>query len=168
MNVLDVYYCIDVESNIDEEILAKCICVYIKSKLTNWKLNTFQKVSKYSCKLSKNQDDVVKHGLFQFRNMFKNMKLKSTNETWFIYVSNGKVENIPHEVGVILVNKVPSQNQCMYAISKSTFTPLKILEKPEKLEKVKIFSKAIEENFSKCKIINYEYNQRHYQQLQSR
>ena len=55
------------------------------------------------------------------------LKLKSTNETWFFYISSGDVKDIYRDVFVVLLNKNPREQKCFYVINKNNTSESKEL-----------------------------------------
>lgn len=116
--LLDVYYYIDIDGDvefIEHSLKLQLTDGYSINKLVNYK----NKVLKDD--ITKDdiiKDDIIRNGLIKFNEMFKNLKLKSSNETWFFYISSGNVKDIYSNVFVVLLNKNPKEQKCCYIINK--------------------------------------------------
>jgi hypothetical protein len=87
--------------------------------------------------------------------MYKNLKMKNTNDTWYIYISNGDIQNIHKNVFVILINPNPCINKSMYIINKNKLCILKTHSKEVKMFNSKILKNTLDEIFTSNKYINY-------------
>jgi predicted choloylglycine hydrolase len=87
--------------------------------------------------------------------MFKRLKLKGNNETWFVYISKGNVKEIYKNVFVTLVNKNPCIKTCSYAINKNDIVINKTDDKSVKLENLKEINKTFMELFYSENTITY-------------
>jgi hypothetical protein len=65
--------------------------------------------------------------------MFKKLKLKCKNPVWFLYISNGDIQNIYKNNCVLLLNTQPNKKECFYIVNKNIFT-LNGLIKDEKIK----------------------------------
>ena len=114
--ILDIYYCIDLDKNLqDINNIAKCLETYIIVTFKEYELNIFKSLDY----LNSDKSDVVKSGLFTFNRMYKDLKLKTPNDTWFIYISNGDIKNEYKNIFVLLLNKNPSEKCSFYIINKN-------------------------------------------------
>jgi hypothetical protein len=157
---LDVYYYIDLE-NQDIKALEKCLRVYLDvHQNENYTIDKFincdfiEDIKTESCQQSEG-NDVIKRGLITFNKMTKELKLKTTNETWFIYISSGNINKIYENVFVILLNKTPMVKSCYYIINKSKIDVKERDDKIYKLENLKLFNKSLQELFVTDKVITY-------------
>lgn len=120
MNNIEVYLYIDLELQPhDFELVKKCISLHFQTYYKNYNFSKFiycnQEVDKTQT------EDVIKNGLITFHNMFKKLKLKSKFPIWFVYISNGDIQNIYKNVCVFLLNTQPNKKECFYTISKNPF-----------------------------------------------
>lgn len=158
---LDIYYCVDL-NNQDIKALEKCLRVYLDvHQNENYTIDKF-----INCDFIENDiktesyqksegDDVIKSGLLKFNKMTKELKLKTTNETWFIYISSGNINKIYENVFVILLNKTPMVKSSYYIINKSKIDVKEQDDKIYKLENLKLFNKSLQELFVTDKVITY-------------
>lgn len=114
--LLDVYYYIDV--NGDVEFIERSLKLQLTLKCNNYSINKLVNYKEVKDNGVKNEDDIIKGGLLTFNKMFKNLKLKSTNETWFFYISTGNIKEIYSDVFIILLNRNPKEQKCVYIINK--------------------------------------------------
>jgi hypothetical protein len=153
---LDVYYCIDLNNNFDLSYIEYYLSVYLNIYKKSYVINKFQNCQNYIIKNNtKNEDDVIKRGLFAFNKMYKNLKMKNSNETWYIYISNGDIQNIHKNAFVILINQNPCINKCMYIINKTELCILKTHSKEVKMYNSKLLRNTLDEIFISNKYINY-------------
>jgi len=152
-NFLNIYYIIDYPEEIDTELIEKYFKVYLNVNLSN-KSIIFQKIDAYPKELL----DVIKNGLYSFNKMFNDLKLKSKNETWFFYLSNGDIDNqLKYKnIDVILLNKDLSKKKCLYNINKINMNILKTFEKNDKLNKLKIFKNNLDTLLSSKQLLKYD------------
>jgi len=155
---LDVYYCIDFNQDFDINYIEYYLSVYLNIYKKSYVINKFQNCA--NCIKNKNNnknedDDVIKRGLITFNNMYKNLKMKNSNDTWFIYISNGDIQNIHKNVFVILINQNPCINKCMYIINKTELCILKTHSKEVKMCNSKLLRNTLDEIFISNKYITY-------------
>ena len=146
---LDVYFVMNVGDNIDTKTLEKCIHVFLATKYGDFIINVFEKVDLQEARPT---GDVIKQGLFSFTQMFNQLKLKNSNETWFIYIANGHIDKVQNKVGVILLNRKPYINECTYAINKQPFDINIDASKERKLGALKEFTNTLQGVFKSKKI----------------
>ena len=155
--ILDVYYYLDFDDKtIDVRFLERCLQVNIVVNMKEYNINKFVNCNnEYIHTIRISNEDVVKRGLLIFNKMFRRLKLKGTNDIWFIYLSNGDIKNIYQNVFVTLINKNPCIKTCSYAINKSSVN-IK-LEDPRlvKLERLKDVNETLKELFVTDKSITY-------------
>lgn len=155
--ILDVYYYLDFDDKtIDVRFLERCLQVNIVVNMKEYNINKFVNCNnEYIHTIRISNEDVVKRGLLIFNKMFRRLKLKGTNDIWFIYLSNGDIKNICQNVFVTLINKNPCIKTCSYAINKSSVN-IK-LEDPRlvKLERLKDVNETLKELFVTDKTITY-------------
>jgi len=116
--LLDVYYYIDIDGDvefIEHSLKLQLTDGHSINKLVNYKKKGL-KDDLIKDDIIKN--DIIKNGLLTFNEMFKNLKLKSTNETWFFYISSGNVKDIYSNVFIVLLNRNPKEQKCCYIINK--------------------------------------------------
>ena len=150
--MLFIYYCIDLPIEQDIEVIERCLRMHVEVKYRDTPI-TFMRFVK--TKLGKN-DDVIKNGLYTFNKMFNELKLKTTDQVWFMYISNGNIKQNYKNVCAILLNKVPGVKSCFYSINKN---PLKIVNdmgRIEKFDQVKNFNACLVELFKTENVIQYE------------
>jgi hypothetical protein len=150
--LLDVYYCIDLDDTQDKEYIARCLNLNIRVNQKQFELNKFEYCN---INIQTKENDVIKRGLLTFNKMFKQLKLKGNNEIWFVYISRGDIKQIYKNAFVTLVNKNPSIKTCSYAINKSDITINKIDDKYTKLNVIKEINKTFIELFCSENNITY-------------
>lgn len=134
-NDIEIYLYIDLElEQHDFELVKKCITLHLNTYYKNYK---FSKITFCNDLIEQTQtEDVIKNGLITFHNMFKKLKLKTRFTVWFMYMSNGDIQNIYKNTCVILLNTQPNKKECFYNVSKNPFE-LNLLNKGEKLTQFK-------------------------------
>ena len=147
---LDVYYCIDL-SDQDIDNISKCLETYIVVFFKDYKLNIFKRLDY----ISKNKSDVVKSGLCTFNKMYNDLKLKTSNETWFVYISNGDIKDDYKNIFLLLLNKNPSDKCSYYIINKNEINIKKHDASADKLTALKFLKKTIHELFHTNRSIKY-------------
>jgi hypothetical protein len=154
--ILDVYLIFDLGPDIDIDIIEKCIKIYLLAKL-KCNVHVCQNVTEAIVKKGDiRQYDIIKRGLHYFSEAYKDLKLKSTNKCWFIYISNGKISGFTSNVSLILLSKNPGVKECSYVISKRLFNVLKESDKSTKLEELKVLTRSLTEVVSTTKTIRYK------------
>jgi len=155
---IEVYYVVDLDTSVfDTYTITKCLHVFLQTTFRDHLFTRFQHVPLLPLTET---NDVIKRGLQQFSFMFDTLKLKSSDTTWFIYISNGHVPvgqcgQCIGPVGVMLLNKNPSCKECLYTIHKTPFKVLKKDCREIRLHELKIFTKTFKELFSSNKTIKY-------------
>jgi hypothetical protein len=153
---LSVFYCVEVGEEIDESIIAKCLYINIKCKMKDYNLIEFKEY-KNENKIENVEYDKLERGLYILRMMYKDLKLKNSNETWFVYISRGKLIKIMRDIGLLLLSKDPGDNKCYYCINKKhTFEIPKTGDKESKLNELKYFTKSLDELFICKQQIRYK------------
>ena len=145
--LLDVYYYIDIDGDvefIEHSLKLQLTDGYSINKLVNYK----NKGLKHDI----TKDDITKNGLLTFNEMFKNLKLKSTNETWFFYISTGNVKDIYSNVFIVLLNRNPREQKCCYIINKDN---IEQTINANTLSNTKVASVTIREVLKSEKTITY-------------
>lgn len=161
LKILDVYYCIDLDKSLqDINLIEKCLETYIIVHFKEYKLNIFKHLENKNVNENKNvdenkNDDIVKSGLFTFNKMYKDLKLKSPNDTWFIYISNGDIKTEYKNVFVLLLNKNPQEKLSFYVISKHQIDIKRNDINTDKINGLKFFKKTIHELFNTTRSITY-------------
>lgn len=152
--LLDVYYYIDIDGDvefIEHSLKLQLTDGYSINKLVNYK----NKVLKDDItKDDITKDDIIRNGLIKFNEMFKNLKLKSSNETWFFYISSGNVKDIYSNVFVVLLNKNPKEQKCCYIINKDNINDKQMIN-ANTLSNAKVASVTICEVLKSEKTITY-------------
>lgn len=151
---LEIYYYIDLTEKYDIEVLEKCLRVFLTVNMKEYKINKFINCSHIKVENSQ-QNDIIKRGLMTFNEMVNNSKLKTTNEVWMFYISNGNINELYENVFVILLNKEPMFKKSYYVINKLAIKVEKDLTKEKKLIGLKLFNKNLQELMSSEKIITY-------------
>ena len=88
MASLEVYYCIDINSD-DILHIEKCLKTYIEVNYREYELTKFERYTKPRALKS---DDVIKNGLYTFNRMYIEYKMKKVDKIWFVYISNGNIK----------------------------------------------------------------------------
>ena len=149
---LEIYYCIDLNTDQDVENIIMCLKTSIMVFYKNYKIINFNKID-YK---KDNDNDVIQSGLIIFNKMFHNLKLKTANDVWFIYISNGNIKNDYKDIFLCLVNKNPKEKTCNYVVTKNTLQILKNDYKQKKLEDLKTFKKTLFKLFDTKNELNYK------------
>ena len=161
MQKLNVYYCIsvsteyaedntykeDAEYNAGKETDVQFIEKYMKTFLTvnfNKDIQVYRDCTVYN--VVNDDINLIKNGLCTFNEMFKNLKLKSVNETWFIYVSSK----------FILLNTVPSEKKAFYCIDKTNLDIKKMYKTKIKLDNMVLFKMRFLNIINEKKCIEYD------------
>lgn len=141
---LSIYYCMDVGSgNFDVSNLVKCVEVYLKVKMPQYKIACFTEY-----KSNVQEPDCIQRGIQVFNNMFNDLKLKHSHETWFLYITSGRLHNINmnKDVGIMLLYKSTNEHRCYYVINKHHTFDIKVNDdKSTKLQTFKHVSNSLEE-----------------------
>lgn len=117
---IDIYIYIDLNlEKQDFDLIEKCIKLHLQVHHNNYI------VSRIICCndiIEKTQtEDVIKNGLLTFHNMFRNLKLRGRNPIWFIYLSNGDIQDKYKNKCVLLLNTQPNKKECYYCIHTTPF-----------------------------------------------
>lgn len=157
---LDIYYYIDLKEDQDINIIERCLRVNLNVNNKEHKINKFVNCNYIKTNTEKNNtekdnEDIIKRGLITFNNMVSSLKLKTTNDTWLFYISNGSINNLYKDVFVILLNKEPIFKKSHYLINKKTIDIKKDSNKENKMESIKIFNKDLQELLLSEKVITY-------------
>lgn len=150
MKKLDVYVCFDFDDNQEIDVIESCLKVYLSIKFQTHKLDKFE-----IYKPMITDTDIIKKGTLVFSEMYQTLKLKSPNETWFIYMGNGSVQNIYNNVFVLLLNKTPNKKECYYTINKNNMIISAQMLRNDKLNTLKILTKSFDEIINTKKILKY-------------
>lgn len=161
---LEVYYIIDEKTPcFDKQLISNCIHICLTAKL-RCRLVKFQEIKSAQpdvlcCEIKNmsldNDTDCIKRGILELTNATKQLKLKTHNSVWIIYITNGDIHNVTKNIGLVLINKCPMETRYSYSINKHPFFILTTMEKNEKLEKLKVFSKTFEQACVTTKTIHY-------------
>lgn len=151
---LDVYYYIDLNEEYDIQYIENYLKVYLNVYKQDYKINVFQNF-KINNRYNIKSTDVIKKGLIIFNKMYMDLKMKNTNDTWYIYISNGDIENIHKNVFVLLINQSPFLNKSLYMINKNKLIILKNDSQQNKILSSSILKTTLNEIFKSEKYINY-------------
>ena len=99
---------------------------------------------------------MIKNGINIFNDMYNNLKLKTTNDVWFFYISNGDILDMYKNVDVILLKKNIHEQECNYNISKTSMDIEKNISKEIKLERVQELKSNFENLFMNPSILKYD------------
>lgn len=150
---LEIYAHIDLDGEVyDIDTITQCMRVYFLAKQKEYDLTHLQCITldKHSTSA-----DVLERGLFSLCQMYNQLKLKTKDEVWFIYMSVGNLKNLQDNVTLLLVNKSPSERECLYSIHKRMLDVKKTSDKTSKLCELKILTKSLSEVLSTTKKIRY-------------
>lgn len=160
---LDVFVYLDLRnSKNDYNLLYRCIQVYFKVHLKQYELVNFKiisenhlhKITQQKFDITQNLD-VIQQSLVNIKQIINNEKLKTTNECWFLLISNGNIKNIYKNVSLFLINKNPQKKECFYTIHKNQLYIDNKLSKIEKLDSLKILTSSLNELLQSNKQIRY-------------
>lgn len=151
---LEVYACIDIDGQVyDIETIIRCINIYINAKQQQYELTKLEHVV---LDVQRDTKDIIERGLHSLCQMFKQLKLKTNNEVWFLYMSIGDLKNLQDNVTLVVLNKNPSVRECSYSINKNKLDILKENNKNDKLNGVKLLTKTLDELMMTKKKIRYK------------
>jgi hypothetical protein len=158
--LLDIYYYIDLNETYDIKYIEKYLEIYLKLYETSYKLNIFQNYKKNIHNIQhanyvQYNNDTIKRGLIIFNKMYKGLKMKNANDTWYIYISNGDIENVHKNVFVILINKTPSITKSLYMINRNKLCILKNDSEKLKKSNSNVLKNTLDHIFNSEKYINY-------------
>lgn len=155
---VDVYYYIEIGDDQDIVILEKCLRVFLDVHKSDFYIDKFINCESLEDRIKSHDikdKDVIKRGLVTFNNMTRGLKLKSTNDAWFIYISSGNINKLYENVFIILLNTEPLTKRCYYVINKKQLKINDNFTKSEKLETLKLFNTSLKELFGSNKTITY-------------
>ena len=153
MKLLDIYYSIDLSDNQDISFIEKCLEVYMKTKFQEYNIQKFE-VFKPNL-MSKG--DIIQNGIDTFNEMFEKLKLKSSHDVWFFYISNGDIKHRYKDVSVVLLNKNPMDKKANYVINKTVIDVNLTYTKEQKLIGTKCLTTSLHHLFdNQDKIIEYQ------------
>lgn len=155
--LLDVYYYIDFDDDvIDLKILEKCLNINIKVNVLEYDLNRFVNCNnKYINTEKIGNNDVIKRGLLIFNKIFKKLKVYTSNDIWFVYISNGNITDGNENVFITLINKNPWIKTCSYSIYKKSIFVNKYDGNGEKLSKLHYVNETLKRLLFSNKTITY-------------
>lgn len=131
---IDLYVYIDLNLEASQvELVKKCINLHIQ---TYYPYNILKFVCCNELVEPTSTEDVIKNGLFTFHNMFKRLKLKGKIPVWFMYISNGDIQDKYINKCVLLLNTQPNKKECYYTINETPFD-LKNLTRDERVVQYK-------------------------------
>jgi hypothetical protein len=164
---LDIYYYLDFDDTYDIDFIERSIELNVKVYEKNYNIN---KIIKYN-KIKYNREnydslqfktDTIKRGLLIFNTMFENLKLKGSDDVWFMYLSNGDIGNNEtfKNVFVTLLNKNPSVKKSLYSVNKFAYSIRKNIRKNDiqssKLEEMKNVNETLKNLITNTKLITYD------------
>lgn len=152
MELLDIYYNIDVGNDQDYKFIEKCLEIYVKTNFRNYTLNKFINFQKND----KHESDIIKTGLNIFNEMFETLPLKNSYDTWFIFIGNGKIGDQYNDISVILLNKKPMIKKANYVINKNKLNVNTNYSKQEKLKGTRLLTNNLNHLFNSNKYIEYK------------
>lgn len=160
---LEIYYYLDFDNNQDISNIEKCLHVFINTQQSKYKLVKSEKFilnpDKTQEYKDKNYDinkcDLVKRGLIILSRMFNELKLKTKNKTWLVYIGNGDMNENHKNVSLILLNKTPYLKECNYVINKNPINVTHNMDKDNKLSSIKNLTKSLYKLFSDNRTICY-------------
>uniref|UniRef100_A0A6C0H870 Uncharacterized protein n=1 Tax=viral metagenome TaxID=1070528 RepID=A0A6C0H870_9ZZZZ len=157
---LEVYYIIDeANENFDRELIRKCIQVFITAKL-KFSLVKFQEIKPETegttASLDIGDTDAIKRGINTLNNAMKQLKLKTRNSVWIVYITNGDILNVRKDIGLVLINKFPMEMECSYSINTHPFNIFTTIDRTQRLENLKVFTKTFEQACLTTKTIKYK------------
>ncbi|NBP01265.1 MAG: hypothetical protein EBU90_14210 [Proteobacteria bacterium] len=153
---LEVYYIIDEgPENFDRELIGKCIRVFITAKL-KFSLVKFQEIKRDTTTSLDTDSDAIKRGITTLNNAMKQLKLKTRNSVWIVYITNGDILNVRKDIGLVLINKCPMDRECSYSINTHPFNILTTMDRTQRLEHLKVFTKTFEQACMTTKTIKYK------------
>lgn len=152
---LDIYYYIDLKEDQDINIIERCLHVGLSVNNKGYAIDKFINCNFIKDNKEIDNEDVIKRGLITFNNMVKSLKLKTKNDTWLFYISNGNINNFYKDVFVILLNKEPILKKSHYLINKNIINIKKEWSKENKMENIKILNKNLQQILLSEKIITY-------------
>lgn len=122
---IDLYIYIDLVLDKHElELVQKCINLHLKAYYNNYIVS--QIVCCNDLVQRTETEDVIKNGLLTFHNMFRHLKLKGRNPAWFIYLSNGNIQDKYTNKFVLLLNTQPNKKECYYCLHDIPFELTKL------------------------------------------
>jgi hypothetical protein len=136
--------------NLTDQLLKKYIDVYFKTKLPNKNVVNITQISDIE-----EDKDVIRRGISTFLKMFETLKLKTKNETWFVYISIGNIKKMFEDVLVVLINKEPSDYKCLYCVNTDSVNIYNTNNKTEKLNQLKILTETITKCLEDTNILTY-------------
>jgi len=152
---LDVYYYIDLKSDQDISFIERSLRINLNVNNKEYEIDKFVSCFDILNKIKGDNGDVIKRGLIMFNNMVEMLKLKSKNDTWLFYISNGNVNKLYEDVFVVLLNKEPMFKKSHYVISKQSISIDKKLTKEQKIERLKVFNQNLQELLRSERLITY-------------
>lgn len=145
---LHVYYTIDLSSVQDTTLLERCLQVYINVHAREHTLLTYTPIERAHEQTEPGEPDTIDCGIGQFNSMFDKLKLKTTDDTWFIYVSQGRVTT-SQNMFVVLLNSEPRYQKCFYVIT------CDLISKKIDKNTLQLFNKTLTRLFTQKRTITY-------------
>jgi hypothetical protein len=159
-NPLDIYYYLDFDDTYDIDFVERSIDLNVKVYEKDYNVN---KITRYEYDLKNDPENqfetnTIKRGLLIFNTMFKKLKLKSTYDVWFIYLSNGYIAN--SESFITLLNKNPSVKKSLYSVNKFTYSirknQIQSETKTSKLEQMRKVNETLKNLITNTTLITYD------------
>lgn len=150
----EIFYAINVDESIDQDLIQKCLEVFVKTQFDSIKISKFEKV------IPPPNKDTLKTGLMFFTKAYE--QITDNRQTWYFYIGNGDIyddEQIAHKnVTLLLWNQSPKSKECCYVVNKHKVNVQKNMKKEEKLLHLKTLSKSLRELKSNSKLSIIRYN----------
>jgi hypothetical protein len=162
---LDIYYYLDFDDTYDIDFVERSIDLNVKVYEKDYNVN---KITRYEYDLKNDPENqcgtnTIKRGLLIFNTMFKKLKLKSTYDVWFIYLSNGYIansESFKDCVFITLLNKNPSVKKSLYSVNKFTYSirknQIQSEKKTSKLEQMRKVNETLKNLITNTTLITYD------------
>lgn len=157
---LHVYYTFDLtnhthtQDSSDISLFETCLKVFLSVHAKQYTLKTYCKIEQQTDRVN---SDKVLRGIRQFRNMFCNLKLKTTDATWFVYITNGSVRNIRDDVFLVLLNQEPFDTRCLYAINEYIIDIPRQSDRVTKRHALQTFNRVLRDLFTGKNVFDYKH-----------
>lgn len=146
--LLTIYVCIDLVTTTPEveNLIKKCLEVYIQTKCKHYILSKVQLVT---IKLPPHIIfDCIHEGLMTFTEMYSKLKLKDVGKAWFLYISSGNIRSIYSNVSVMLLNNSVNKKEAKYVINKEPINLKSEMSKDEKLAMLRTITTNLDQIMS--------------------
>jgi hypothetical protein len=160
---LDIYYYLDFDDTYDIDFVERSIDLNVKVYEKDYNVNKITRYNLENDLENQFETNTIKRGLLIFNTMFKKLKLKSTYDVWFIYLSNGYIansESFKDCVFITLLNKNPSIKKSLYSVNKFTYSIRKnqtqLEKKTSKLEQMRKVNETLKNLITNTTLITYD------------